>query len=955
MDQISLFDELRPELTAPEIDDAIVLRPYQRCSVDSVFEKWQGGDTSTLVTLPTGTGKSVVFSAVMDEVMRCQPDRRILVIAHREELILQAAQHAKNAGLQAGIEMGNRRVAKQSVVISTIQTQAAWSKCSTCHGEGCDWCRHKGKRRRFERFQPEHFSTLIIDEAHHCHIPGTSVKTVLGNRNIEGIQVGELVESWDGTKAQSKPVVDKFRYWYDGPIIEIETIDGIVSVTPNHRMYSNGKPATAQDIRDRFFLSPVQRSHYESVCVTDALSMEAPRNEALSSMLFGNASIRVKRACTESQDGLSSMLDLSKELSENIDWRSCFVLRRKQSIVPSRSTCQSNEVTVCKSEVSPTSIESHEGNKQPDGEIIDTSKNDGLDSISRQFWGVGALRKFASIWKWQPANSIRSNVAEHLFRKHLESCSDDRRWHTSVPLQGGRCVAKETSGSRVGWNLASWSRGAGCEERQTAFIDRLEDLQGGQRSGGIKRSEIIAVRTRHYTGYVYDIEVADNHNYVSNGLLSSNSTAETYRIVMAWYLKNPALRILMVTATPKRSDKIGLHNVCDSVAYEMEMRTAIKEGWLVPIRQQFKTVEGLDLSKVKTRNGDLADGERQQAFLGETDEDEERLLHAIAYPTIQAAKGRRTIVFAAGQEHAEKLTAAFNAYDGTEAEFVIDSTDRAERPKIIQRFRDGITNVLVNCMVFTEGFDVPDAAVCANARPTKSKSLYQQMIGRVTRPQKGIVDGPETAQERREAIAASDKPHCLVLDFTGDSGSHKLVSVADILAGDDVEPIDLDAALIAAEESGEPVDIEELIEKAKAAREAKEAREEEERQKRLQTRTFASGGTVHTTDVDIFGGKSFNPFEDYSPGPAQASQKQVAYLIKLGVRAETATKYSKRQAGSVIDKITKATGGDFVITFGKHAGKPIKKLPGGYRRWLSMNVSRQDVKDNIKLFEKVTK
>jgi len=575
----------------PDIVGIVTLRPYQRDAVTAIFNEWNRY-TSTLLCLPTGTGKSVCFSAVMDRAMAENPDGRVLVLAHREELILQAVKHAENVGLVAGIEMGSQRVTNESVVISTVQTQTAWSKCRSCFGEGCDFCHGKGKRRRLQRFKPRDFSTLIIDEAHHA-------------------------------------------------------------------------------------------------------------------------------------------------------------------------------------------------------------------------------------------------------------------------------------------------------------------------------------------------------------------AAETYRIVMEWYKQNPLLKILMVTATPKRTDKIGLHNVCESVAYEMELRDAITDGWLVPIRQQFVTVEGLDLSKVRTRQGDLVDGERERAFLGETSQDEEHLLHAIAYPTIQAAKGQRALVFAAGQEHAEKLTAAFNAYDGVEAEFVIDKTDRVERRKIVQRFKDGKTQVLVNCMVFTEGFDVPDAVVCANARPTKSISLYQQMIGRVTRPGAGVVDGFDTAEERRESIANSSKPNCLVLDFTGDSGNHKLVSVGDILSGDDVDPIDLEAALIAAEEAGEPVDIEELIEKAKQAREESEKRKEEERKKRMQTQSFASGGKIHTTDVDIFGGKGFDPFSDYTPGPTQASQKQVAFLMKLGVSPETATTYGKRQAGAVIDKLTSATGGDYIITFGKHAGKRLNQIPNGYLQWCEKNIDRQDMQKNI--------
>jgi len=596
MGQQSLFDELRQRLDVPAIAiPAITLRPYQRKAVESVGSHWAGGSVSTLVTLPTGCGKSVVFSAVMDEVMRAQPDRRILVLAHREELILQAVQHAKAAGLRAGIEMGSQRVTNEPVVISTVQTQAAWAKCRQCRTEGCDWCNHTGKRRRFQRFKPEQFSTLIIDEAHHA-------------------------------------------------------------------------------------------------------------------------------------------------------------------------------------------------------------------------------------------------------------------------------------------------------------------------------------------------------------------TAASYRIVSQWYRQNPAVRELLVTATPKRTDGVGLHNVCDSVAYEMDLRTAINDGWLVPIRQQFVTVDGLDLSKVKTSKGDLAEKEREQAFLGGTTAEEEELLHAVAFPTIQAAAGRRSLVFAAGQEHAEKLTAAFNAYDNVNAEFVIDKTDRIERRRIVQRFRDGETQVLVNCMVFTEGFDVPDAAVCANARPTKSTSLYQQMIGRVTRPERGVVDGPETAEDRRAAIAASGKPNCLVLDFCGNAGQHKLVSVADVLAGDDVDPIDLQAALVAAHATEEPVDVEELIEKARAAREEKEERERQERQKRTQTRTYATGGKVHTTDVDIFGGQSFDPFSDYVPGPSQATQKQVAFLIKLGVSPETATGYLKRQAGAVIDKLTSKTGGEHIVTFGKYAGRQIRQIPDGYLSWMERNIAKPDVVENIRLY-----
>jgi hypothetical protein len=224
------------------------------------------------------------------------------------------------------------------------------------------------------------------------------------------------------------------------------------------------------------------------------------------------------------------------------------------------------------------------------------------------------------------------------------------------------------------------------------------------------------------------------------------------------------------------------------------------------------------------------------------------------------------------------------------------------------------------------------------------------MIGRVTRPQAGVVDGKASDEERREAIAKSGKTHALVLDFTGDCGNHKLVSVGDILAGDDVDPIDLEAALIAAEQAGAPVDIEELIEKAKQAREEAIARKEEARKKRMQTGTYAENGVYHSTDVDIFGGRRFDPFSDYTPEPGGATQPQVSFLVKLGVSREDATSYSKDQASVVIDKLVKRTGGDYIMTFGKHAGRPIKTLPKGYLQWALQNVDRPGVRENIELF-----
>ena len=385
-------------------------------------------------------------------------------------------------------------------------------------------------------------------------------------------------------------------------------------------------------------------------------------------------------------------------------------------------------------------------------------------------------------------------------------------------------------------------------------------------------------------------------------------TAVSNRNVLKWFSQNPNMKLLGVTATPKRADKQGLHNVCKSVAFTMELREAIDEGWLVPIRQKFVTVEGLDISRVKVVAGKLNEGQVEAAFLG-TEEDEERLLHSIVKPTIEESAGRKTIVFAAGKDHAIKLAACFAAH-GVEAGVVVEDTDATERAQVVERYSNGSLQVIVNCLCLSEGFDAPATEVIANCRPTKSESLYLQILGRSTRPLPGVVDGPETAEERRAAIAASAKPAAIMLDFVGNSGDIKLISVADVLAGDKIDPIDLEEALRVAVKSGETVDIEELAEKAKQSRLESEQRKEVERRQRLLTNTKADRADYSTVDVDLFGGPEFSSNGDKHVEPITKGQQGFLYH-QLGMTRKETKNMSKRQASAIIARTYKQAGEDW--------------------------------------------
>lgn len=243
-----------------------------------------------------------------------------------------------------------------------------------------------------------------------------------------------------------------------------------------------------------------------------------------------------------------------------------------------------------------------------------------------------------------------------------------------------------------------------------------------------------------------------------------------------------------------------------------------------------------------------------------------------------------------------------------------DDTDDNSRQKTVRRYTDGNLQVLVNCMVFTEGFDAPATAVVANCRPTKSESLYLQIIGRATRTLPGVVDGPDTAELRKEAIEASAKPYCTILDFVGNSGEHKLISVADVLAGDRVEPIDLKEAIRIATETGEAVDIEELAEKVKQARQEAAERKEQERLRRLMTNTKADHADYTAVDVDLFGGQKF---EASVENGAAISVKQQRFLARLGIPQNKSKHLSKKQASGIISKAFQDVKNDWTTLFNK--------------------------------------
>ena len=129
------------------------LRPYQQQARDRIHAEWDTGHTRTLLVLPTGTGKTIVFASVAADQVRAGD--RVLILAHRGELLEQAADKLqRSTGLVSAVEKAESTCLDSwfRVVVGSVQTLQ--------------------RTARLERFPQDYFGTIIIDEAHHAITDG---------------------------------------------------------------------------------------------------------------------------------------------------------------------------------------------------------------------------------------------------------------------------------------------------------------------------------------------------------------------------------------------------------------------------------------------------------------------------------------------------------------------------------------------------------------------------------------------------------------------------------------------------------------------------------------------------------------------------------------------------------------------------------------------------------------
>ena len=291
----------------------------------------------------------------------------------------------------------------------------------------------------------------------------------------------------------------------------------------------------------------------------------------------------------------------------------------------------------------------------------------------------------------------------------------------------GKTVTAVSDAKRVGKRtLFLAHRHELVDQAINAFRKIWPDVTVGRYEGSVREKDayVVCGTVQSIAGNLEDFQPDDFGYMVIDEC--HHGTAETYRKVMSYF--HPSFT-LGLTATPERADGEDLLSVFQNVAHKLDLRSAVEQGTLVPVRCiRIKTnidMRDVRISGFKYNAQDLESTirvpERNQLIVDTWKE---------------YVQDKPTVVFCASVSHAEEIAGRFREA-GIEARCVSGGTNARERKGILENYESGIIPVLCACDLLNEGWDSPHTQVLFMARPTMSRTIYLQQLGRGMRKAPG--------------------------------------------------------------------------------------------------------------------------------------------------------------------------------------------------------------------------
>lgn len=280
------------------------------------------------------------------------------------------------------------------------------------------------------------------------------------------------------------------------------------------------------------------------------------------------------------------------------------------------------------------------------------------------------------------------------------------------------------------------------------FADNVKDTESNIICGSIQS---IALNIELFREDAFDYIIIDEAHH---------ATADTYQKVLSYFRPKFTLGL---TATPERADNTSILDIFKNTAHKLDIQTAVELGALVSVRC-IRIHTNIDMTKVRFNSvkyniRDLDD----KIFVPERNQ-------LIVSTWLDYVKNKRTVIFCASVKHAELIADLFKM-QGINAVAVSGSMKASERKEHLAKFENGNTKILCACDLLNEGWDCPQTEVLFMARPTMSKVLYTQQLGRGMRTSEG-------------------KDHLMVFDFVDNASQynapyslHRLFKIGEYHAG----------------------------------------------------------------------------------------------------------------------------------------------------------------------------
>ena len=290
-----------------------------------------------------------------------------------------------------------------------------------------------------------------------------------------------------------------------------------------------------------------------------------------------------------------------------------------------------------------------------------------------------------------------------------------------------------------------------AERGMSYGIEKAEEISNGEQVVSASVPSLCKdARLHKFAPDAFDIIVVDE---------AQHAAAKTYRKILSYF--HPR-KLVGLTATPKRGDGVRLSDEFDTICFSRDLKWGIQNHYLADITC-LRVYGGFSLRNVAMTDGDYAVGDVEE----EMKKSENAEIVAKTYQEECVAKDLPTLIYCPTIEICGLVYDAImkRTPDAEDTVAVLTGQTEADtRAEILRKYQAGEIQCVINCMILTEGTDLPRTACILNNRPTANNTLYQQIIGRGTR----LADG---------------KDKCLVIDIVNEDWKEKQICTAPTLFG----------------------------------------------------------------------------------------------------------------------------------------------------------------------------